>query len=256
MSANTNRAVWIDLGVPDLEQATDFYGRVFGWTFTDGGDEYGHYHQITASDGSLVGGLMQNPDPAMPVFWMVYFGTNDAEGTSATIAQSGGSVFRPAMPVGDMGSMAIVTAPSGATFGLWQAGTLSGFGEPTCTGMAMLVDTPTKDLTADVAAYEKAFGWDIVYGDGEGGEKFATVGPYEDAQICLFDAAEMFPADHPSSWRVFFRTDDMDATVAAIKDAGGVVTDGPVEEEEGTVVATAKDPFGAVFLVMQVDGTL
>ena len=33
---------WIDLGIPDLERAMQFYGAVFGWEFDVGPEEYGH----------------------------------------------------------------------------------------------------------------------------------------------------------------------------------------------------------------------
>jgi uncharacterized protein len=34
---------WVDLAVPDVAAATEFYAVVLGWTFTDAGEEYGHY---------------------------------------------------------------------------------------------------------------------------------------------------------------------------------------------------------------------
>ena len=34
---------WIDLGVPDLDRAQEFYGAVFGWEFAVGPAEYGRY---------------------------------------------------------------------------------------------------------------------------------------------------------------------------------------------------------------------
>ena len=34
---------WIDLGIPDLDRAMDFYGALFGWTFDVGPEEYDRY---------------------------------------------------------------------------------------------------------------------------------------------------------------------------------------------------------------------
>ena len=34
---------WIDLGIPDLDRAMDFYGALFGWTFDVGPEEHGRY---------------------------------------------------------------------------------------------------------------------------------------------------------------------------------------------------------------------
>lgn len=250
----TGAPVWIDLGVPDIEAAKQFYTAVFGWTYVDAGEQFGHYHQIFAGN-ARVGGLMQNVDPADNdnVAWTVYFLTPDAEATLAGVSANGGQVLVPAMPVGDMGSMAIAAAPSGAQFGLWQPGTLEGF-DSGPAGTAIWFDTPTMDFAADVAFYDAIFGWDTRYMGDDPASGFATIGPYESANVGLFNGTEMFGPDSRSQWRVFFDVADMDAAVAAINASGGRITDGPEDMSDGTVrqvLATAVDPSGAGFLVMQ-----
>src|SRR5690625_7901496 len=42
----------VELSVSDIERSKDFYGRLFGWTFTDFGPTYCEF-----SDGSLTGGF-------------------------------------------------------------------------------------------------------------------------------------------------------------------------------------------------------
>ncbi|MGH3923304.1 MAG: VOC family protein, partial [Pseudonocardiaceae bacterium] len=39
----TGTPCWVDLSVPDLAAAKEFYGAVFGWSFVDSGAEFGHY---------------------------------------------------------------------------------------------------------------------------------------------------------------------------------------------------------------------
>ena len=47
MDVDTNQPLgtptWIDLGVPDLDRALEFYGAVFGWDFDVGPEEFGRY---------------------------------------------------------------------------------------------------------------------------------------------------------------------------------------------------------------------
>ncbi len=256
--STTGQPSWIDLGVPDLEISKHFYSSVFGWTYVDSGEEFGHYHQIFGPDGRIVGGLMQNFDPAdnANVFWEVYFATPGRRGEPGK-APMGGTVVVPTMQVGEMGTMGIATAPSSAQFGLWQAGTVTGLDITNTPGTPIWFDTPTPDVSGDAAFYQALFGWDVRYAGDDPQSGFATVGPYESAQIGLFDGTEMFGADLASQWRVFFKVANMDATVAAINANGGHITDGPEElPEESSETgrpqqcATVVDPDGAVFLIM------
>jgi hypothetical protein len=56
---------WIDLGVPDLERATGFYGSLFGWEFEVGPEEAMRYTTCRLR-GRRVAGIAPNPTPAPP----------------------------------------------------------------------------------------------------------------------------------------------------------------------------------------------
>ena len=68
---------WIDLYSSDTERASDFYGRLFGWTTLDPGPEYGGYF-IFHKDGKAVAGCMRNDGAeGWPDAWTVYLHTDD-----------------------------------------------------------------------------------------------------------------------------------------------------------------------------------
>lgn len=48
---------YIEFNVPDIAAVKAFYGRVFGWTFTDYGPNYTEF-----SDGRLKGGFFLQPE--------------------------------------------------------------------------------------------------------------------------------------------------------------------------------------------------
>ena len=60
--------------------------------------------------------------PPMPAAWRLYFATGKIEDDVARAAGLGARVLFPAMTVGAFGSMGTCADPTGATFGLWQAG--------------------------------------------------------------------------------------------------------------------------------------
>src|SRR5215216_5079215 len=57
---------WVDLSVPDVQAAVDFYAAVIGWTFVDSGPDYGNYHiaQVDGRAAAGVGPIMQEGQPS------------------------------------------------------------------------------------------------------------------------------------------------------------------------------------------------
>ena len=111
---------WIDLGIPDLDQAMDFYRRPvrLGVRGRTGGGRA--LHDLPAGRPG-VAALAPNPDPDADAFcWNVYFAADDCDRTSERVLAAGGELVQPPMDVMEQGRMAIARDPVGAQFGLWQ----------------------------------------------------------------------------------------------------------------------------------------
>ena len=119
---------WAELYTTDPDRARDFYGGLFGWTAVDGGPEYGGYITFSAGAHAVAGGMRNAGQSGMPDVWSLYLATPDAKATVDAAVAHGGSVIVPAMDVMDLGTMAVLTDPSQAAIGAWQAGTHLGFG--------------------------------------------------------------------------------------------------------------------------------
>jgi predicted enzyme related to lactoylglutathione lyase len=100
------------LNTSDAARAQEFYSGVFGWRFEEvaGGDQA--YWGIYNGD-RLNGGMMEQ----LPAFWLTYFGTDDIDADAAKIAELGGTVIVPPMPVPG-GHILVAQDPQGAVFGL------------------------------------------------------------------------------------------------------------------------------------------
>ncbi|MCU1656759.1 MAG: glyoxalase [Pseudonocardiales bacterium] len=114
-----NTLSWNELLTRDYDAAKNFYASVFGYTYTELGDENFQYATIEV-DGNTVGGIGSMPPdvPAqMPPHWRVYFAVDDTDAAIAKAVQLGGTVLRPAqdMPYGRWGDVA---DPQGAMFSL------------------------------------------------------------------------------------------------------------------------------------------
>ena len=98
---------WNEFMTRDYETGKSFYGEVFGYTFSELGDENFSYCTLDL-EGRPVGGLGTLPDEVpkeVPAHWRVYFAVDDADKSLARAAELGGAILRPAedMPYGRWG---------------------------------------------------------------------------------------------------------------------------------------------------------
>jgi uncharacterized protein len=118
-TAPLNTVTWWELPVSDVERAKEFYGALFGWTFSSFGDDTGGFAGAH-HDGVLVGGLYQaDGDPAAAPSIRTYLNVADLEAVLATAETLGGAVRRPRTEIGDdMGWWAEISDPDGRWIGL------------------------------------------------------------------------------------------------------------------------------------------
>jgi uncharacterized protein len=108
---------WNELGSPDLDGSAKFYGDLFGWTTTPmPGSEMPYL--VVQNAGRANGGIRPPMPPGAPPFWLVYFATDDLDGTLAHVGEQGGNVLMPATDIG-IAKIAIAQDPQGAVFALY-----------------------------------------------------------------------------------------------------------------------------------------
>lgn len=116
-----NALGWAELNARGVKNALPFYEQLFGWTTkeSDMGEGQPPYIQFEL-DGDAIGGAWEmNPNvPSnVPSYWMVYFNTEDLEGTYRKALELGATeMMAPQAYPG--GRFAIVSDPQGAWFGL------------------------------------------------------------------------------------------------------------------------------------------
>ena len=115
-----NPFVHVELNTTDVNKAKEFYGGLFDWTLEDmqlGPSET--YTIIKVGDGTG-GGLLKNPEPGMPSFWLAYVLVDDIKAATQKAKSLGAKIFKDSIEVPNMGWLSIITDPTGATLGLWQ----------------------------------------------------------------------------------------------------------------------------------------
>ena len=115
-----NPFVHIELNTNDVAKAKGFYSKMFDWKMEDMKMDWGTYTMIGVGDGTG-GGLMQNPIPNAPSFWLSYVLVDDIDAATKKAKSLGATVMKDVTEVPDMGWLSIITDPTGAMLGLWKA---------------------------------------------------------------------------------------------------------------------------------------
>jgi predicted enzyme related to lactoylglutathione lyase len=232
--------------VPDVDAACAFYAKVLGWSFPDAGSETGGYRgAVVDGHGVAAIGPLQSAD--QPVAWTLYFASEDADASAAAVARAGGTVILPAGDVGNLGRLLIALDPTGAAFGVWQAGDHTGAELVNAPGGLTWEDLRSSDPEAARAFYASVFGFD--YHPVEMAPTDYTTFHLAGEEAPRGGIGGFMGPAAASAWEVYFDVADTDAAVAAVRDAGGSVGMGPADTPFGRL-ATVVDPFGAPFLVI------
>ena len=116
---------WIELNTSDSAAAKKFYSDLFGWEAEDTPAGPDMVYTMLRINGLEVGAMcnLQPDQKAMgiPPHWMSYVAVESADDAAAKAASLGGTVMAGAFDVMDVGRMAVLQDPQGATFCVWQA---------------------------------------------------------------------------------------------------------------------------------------
>ena len=109
---------WNDLATRDVEQATRFYGALFGWTAEPVQGTPQPYLMLRNGDAPAGGGIFAMP-PEMagtPPHWAPYFAVEDADAAVRRAQELGATVGMPPHDLPDVGRFAMLRDPQGAEF--------------------------------------------------------------------------------------------------------------------------------------------
>lgn len=249
----TGQPCWVDLGTPDQDDAGEFYGALFGWELREdeNAEQTGGYRTAQLR-GKPVGGVMKLMQEGQPPAWMTYVKVDDAEATVAKARDAGGQVVFEPMEVLDYGTMAIVADPEGTVLGLWQPGVNRGSAITGEHGAPAWSELNTRDPQRARSFYGDVFDWSFNEREFAAGT-YTQIAVGESSVGGMIDITDRVPAEVPSHWLVYFAADDAERTAATAAEKGGEVVFGPEEIAEVGTIAVVRDPWGAVFAVIQPD---
>ncbi|MFJ3904829.1 VOC family protein [Streptomyces sp. NPDC090025] len=250
--------VWTDAMFTDVEGAKSFYADVLGWTFGESSSEYGNYTQAY-KNGKAVAAVvppMPGQDGEQQSAWCLYFASPDAAATAEKIRGAGGTVLMEPMQVGAFGTMCLAQDPTGAVFGVWQAGEHVGFELEGETGSYVWAEVFTRQPARTDPFYTEVFGYGskAMKDDSIDYKVFDLGGPQPVLGRMLMTADD-FPPEIPPYVQIYFGVDNCDKAVESAERAGGQKVFGPMDSPFGRFAAVL-DPQGAAFAVIDVRTTV
>jgi predicted enzyme related to lactoylglutathione lyase len=239
---------WADLTVPDVDAAKHFYAEVLGWNFRTTDIEFGGY-TIAEAQGAAVAGIGPLPRGA-PARWTLYLAGDDVDKIATATPAHGGRVLLPPHDVGALGRMFIAADPTGARFGVWQAGTHIGACVVNEPGALTWEDLRTPDPEAARAFYSGVFGYrtEPLADGGPDYHLFAL--PGDDVPLGGIGGMNTKGSAH---WLVYFAVADAAAAIASAEQAGGRVVTRDFDSLYGRIAGLV-DPNGAEFYILQSAG--
>jgi predicted enzyme related to lactoylglutathione lyase len=251
-SYETGKPCWADVTVPDVDAGAAFYSELFGWTADKAPQPEAGGYTMFSKDGKYVAAASP-PAPGtegIPPHWTVYLASDDADATAGKIRDAGGQVLMDPFDVFDSGRMTIAVDPTGAAFGVWQAGTHIGAQLRREPGTMNWAECQTKDPAAARAFYEQVYGYEVEEAQMGGPDPYILLKLNgEPAAGVIRIGADW--GDVPSNWSVVFEVDDTDAAVAKVQELGGRALMEPMDLPEVGRFAVVADAWGAVFQVIK-----
>jgi predicted enzyme related to lactoylglutathione lyase len=240
---------WVELSTKDADGSYAFYSQLFGWTASEGSDKHGGYRTWMDGDAAI-GGL--NPMGEFPV-WTTYVDTDDADATTEKVRANGGTVMVEPMAVDTLGRMAVYVDPTGAVFGVWEAGEMKGADKVNVPYSFCWNELHARGFDQAKAFYSAVFGWDPQpFGEAPEGTPQYFIWNLGDKGIgggmeMMADA----PAEVPSNWLTWFAVESRDGTVARAQELGASVMMDGMEMPGVGKMAVLQDPQGAAFGILE-----
>ena len=237
---------WVDISVPDIDAALQFYGSVVGWSFAGTDAEYGGYRMCQV-DGRSVAGIGPMQAAEQPTAWLVYLASDDADASAKLITENGGTLLADPFDLDGVGRIAVARDSTGGAFGVFHGREEIGTQVVDEPGCMVWEDARLTDVAEGRRFYQAVFGYtyEPVPGmDFEGYGTFSIDGRPGGGMGGMMGAAE----GTPSHWVVYFSVPDVDTALAAAERGGGRVLMAAQDTPYGRM-AVVNDPFGAVFAV-------
>ena len=242
---------WTDVTSTDLPRSVEFYRALFGWEADVAPQPEAGGYTMFSKNGKYVAAGSPPQQEGTPSHWTTYLASDDVDASAAKIREAGGTVMVEPFDVFDSGRMTVAQDPTGAIFGVWQAGQHIGAQLANEPGTVVWNECQTRDPAAADEFYSQVFGYDVdVRPMVDGGPEYHVL-KVDGKGIAGILGLTPEMEGVPPNWSTVFEVVDADDTVAQAKELGGAALMEGMDLPEIGRLAVLQDPTGAVFQVLE-----
>ena len=242
---------WTDVTSTDLPRAVEFYIALFGWDAEVAEEPEAGGYTMFKLEGKNVAAGSPPMGEGIPSHWTTYIASDDVDATAANVREAGGTVLVDPFDVFDAGRMTIAQDPTGATFGVWQAGKHIGAQLANDPATMNWNECQTRDPAAAGAFYEAVFGVEVkAFPSADGRAPYHVIHVDGRGVAGILELDENM-RDVPPNWGTVFAVASTDETVVKAQELDGTALMPGMDLPEIGRLAVLQDPTGAVFQVLQ-----
>ena len=240
------RWLWADLATTDVARSSDFYARVFGWTYRTVPGHAGDPAYVTiVAGGQPIGGIVPaRTDKTSSGSRWIGLVSGDPKSTAARAQERGGSIVVAPRTLPGRGEFTVLSDPSGARFAVLRADRGDPPDQLGREGEWLWAELWTSDPERAVAFYRDVFGYAVSAAGKSARDSYVLhAGGRARAGVMRSPDAALKPV-----WIPYVRVSDVKATVARAEKNGALVIVAP-RAHHRSQVAVLVDPLGAPFAV-------
>jgi predicted enzyme related to lactoylglutathione lyase len=242
---------WAELATVDRAAGVAFYRALFDWGVNDQDMGPGGVYSMFTLRGKEVGAAYEmRPEERqsnIPPHWNLYVTVASADAAAARAKELGATILAPPFDVMDVGRMAVIQDPTGATFEVWEPKLHIGakiLNEP---GSLCWSELSTRDTKAAEAFYTQFFGWTAKRSAPGAPMEYTEFHNQGKPGVGMMPMPAEMPAFVPSYWMPYFQVANCDASTEKAKGLGASVMVGPQDIPGTGRFTVARDPQGATF---------
>lgn len=240
---NPGKFVWHDLLTADVQAASEFYEKLFGWQIELRGQRYA----VVRNGDKMIGGILQVKPPserAGAAVWIPSVSVKDVDTAAKRAKKAGGTILKGPVDMDRRGRAALVKDPQGAHLVLLRAKSGDPVDAKAAIGDWLWNEIWTKTPDDTKAFYTGVLDYDEVKSDN-GYAVLMSKGKWRAGIRHVEDE------NQPVLWVPVVRVADPGATAKRVTELGGVVWITPDEAPDKGETALIGDVGGALLLIQR-----
>ncbi len=159
---------WMDVISSDIERTLAYYAGLFGWSNETLMLDHGEGYRVVRSGEVIVAGAEQvAAERKLEPVWTVMVESEDARSLIESAVAAGATETFELAPMLDLGRIAMLRDPWGATLGVWESGSFRPSMVPDVPGRLAGAVLTTPEPDASARFHREVFGWTPMSGLGD-----------------------------------------------------------------------------------------